>query len=108
MAKEESTIFRYKDMAHIYSELRHIKNKINEIEAKLEKHQRFIEDSPEPKEHFEHHIFIASAKERIDHFLNSFFNNLGRFILLFIMLGFILWISSKLNINIFDFFNNSK
>lgn len=53
--------------------------------------RRFMEHSPDPKVHGDHHDFTESVRNKIEHMIVAIFKGLGGVILLALGIGFYTW-----------------
>jgi hypothetical protein len=56
---------------------------------------RFMEHSPDPKLHGDHHDFTESIRSKIEHMIVAIFKGLGGIVLLALAVGFYTWIKNQ-------------
>ena len=69
-----------------------IEEDISEIKNILHEHKVFVNQSPKPEKHYEHHAFVDKTMERIEMVYKSFFKELGRLIFMLFLIGILYWI----------------
>lgn len=57
--------------------------------------QRFLEHSPDPKEHGDHHDFTESVRSKIEHMIVAIFKALGGIIFIALAIGLYTWVKHQ-------------
>ena len=66
-----------------------------EHEKSHEDMRKFIEHSPEPKIHGDHHDFTESVRGRLEHLIVAVFKALGGIILMALAIGLYTWVTHQ-------------
>ena len=60
--------------------------------------RRFMDHSPEPKMHGDHHDFTEAVKANIKHMIISIFKGLGGILLIALVIGLYSWVKHQANL----------
>ncbi len=60
--------------------------------------QRFLEHSPDPKMHGDHHDFTESVRSKLEHMIVAIFKTLGGIIFIALAIGFYTWVKHQASI----------